>query len=63
MQTNCGGIAYGLLEGLLIIYIALAIAMAISTVTGNNEILQTINESNLGKIMFNNNILLKIIFS
>lgn len=63
MQINCGGIAYGLLEGLLIIYIALAIAMAISTVTGNNEILQTINESNLGKFMFNNNILLKIIFS
>ena len=63
MQINCGGIAYGLLEGLLIIYIVLAIAMAISTVTGNNEILQTINESNLGKFMFNNNILLKIIFS
>lgn len=63
MQINCGGIAYGLLEGLLIIYIVLAIAMAISTVTGNNETLQTINESNLGKFMFNNNILLKIIFS
>ena len=63
MQINCGGIAYGLLEGLLIIYIVLAIAMAISTVAGNNEILQTINESNLGKFMFNNNILLKIIFS
>lgn len=62
MQTKFGGIVYGVLEALLLIYLALAIAMAISTMTGNTEILAYINESTIGKIMFNNNILLKIIF-
>lgn len=60
--NKIGGVAYGLIEGLFIIYLALAIAMAISTITGNNDILIYINQSNLGKTMFNNNILLKIIF-
>lgn len=60
--NKIGGIAYGLLEGLFIIYLALAIAMAISTMIGNSDILTYINESNIGKMMFNNNILLKIIF-
>ena len=60
--NKIGGIIYGVLEGLVIIYILLAIAMAISTITANTEILTIINQSNLGKMMFNNNILLKIIF-
>lgn len=62
MQTRYGGIIYGILEGLFIVYLALALAMAISAITGNNEILTYINESNIGKMMFNNNILLKFIF-
>ena len=60
--NKIGGIIYGLLEALLIIYVALAIAMAISTITGNTNILAYINESTIGKMMFNNNIVLKIIF-
>ena len=60
--NKIGGIAYGIIEGLFIIYLILAIAMAIATITGNTEILIHINQSNIGKIMFNNNILLKIIF-
>ena len=60
--NKIGGVAYGVIEGLFIIYLALAITMAISTITGNNDILIYINQSNLGKTMFNNNILLKIIF-
>ena len=60
--NKIGGIAYGIIEGLFIIYLALAIAMAISTMTGNTDILIYINQSSIGKIMFNNNILLKIIF-
>ena len=60
--NKIGGIAYGVIEGLFIVYLILAIAMAISTMTGNAEILTYINESTLGKMMFNNNILLKIIF-
>lgn len=60
--NKIGGVAYGIIEGLFIIYLALAIAMAISTMTGNADILIYINQSSIGKIMFNNNILLKIIF-
>lgn len=60
--NKIGGIAYGVIEGLFIVYLILAIAMAISTMTGNTDILTYINESNLGEMMFNNNILLKIIF-
>ncbi len=60
--NKIGGIAYGIIEGLFIIYLALAIAMAISTMTGNTDILIYINQSNIGRIMFNNNILFKIIF-
>lgn len=60
--NKIGGIVYGVIEGLFIIYLILAITMAISTMTGNTEILIYINQSNIGKIMFNNNILLKIIF-
>ncbi len=60
--NKLGGIVYGVIEGLFIIYLILAIAMAISTMTGNTEILTYINGSMLGKMMFNNNILLKIIF-
>ena len=60
--NKIGGIVYGVIEGLFIVYLILAIAMAISTMTGNADILTYINESILGKIMFNNNILLKIIF-
>lgn len=60
--NKIGGIVYGIIEGLFIVYLILAIAMAISTMTGNAEVLTYINDSNLGKTMFNNNILLKIIF-
>ena len=63
MQIKYGGIIYGFLRGLIIIYVLLALAMAISAITTNNDILTIINGTNITKNMFNNNILLKIIFS
>lgn len=57
-----GGILYGVVEGLLIIFIAFALITFISTITNQYGLLETINNSYIGSILFNNNIFLKIIF-
>lgn len=56
-----GGIAYGLIEGLIITYVALAIISLATPITKGN-LSNTINKSYLGSKMYNNNLLLKIIF-
>lgn len=56
-----GGIIYGLLEGLIITYVALAIISFIAPMT-NGNLSNAINKSYLGSQMYNNNLLLKIIF-
>lgn len=57
-----GGILYGVVEGLLIIFIAFALITFISTITNQYGLLETINNSYIGSILCNNNIFLKIIF-
>ena len=53
-----GGVAYGVIEALLIIYVILAILSFI-----NNEFIKTnINDSFIGNMMYNNNIILNIFF-
>lgn len=53
-----GGVAYGIIEALLIIYVILAILSFI-----NNEFIKTnINDSFVGNMMYNNNIILNIFF-
>lgn len=53
-----GGVAYGIIEALLIIYVILAILSFI-----NNEFIKTnINDSFIGNMMYNNNIILNIFF-
>lgn len=56
-----GGIIYGILEGLIIIYVILAIISFISP-TVNGTLAKEINQSYIGNIMYNNNLLLRIIF-
>lgn len=56
-----GGIIYGLLEGLVITYLALALISFITPMTKGN-LSSDINKSYIGSIMYNNNLLLKIIF-
>ena len=60
--NKIGGIIYGVLQGLLIIYISLAIISLFAPTMENTAILEAINLSIIGKIMYNNNIILKIIF-
>ena len=56
-----GGIIYGLLEGLVITYFALALISFITPMTKGN-LSSDINKSYIGSSMYNNNLLLKIIF-
>ncbi len=57
-----GGIFYGLLEALIIIYVLLAILSFISPMMEGTNIIKGIQESFLGGMLYNNNLLLKIIF-
>jgi len=56
-----GGTIYGLLEGLIITYLALAIISFVSPMT-KGTVSEKINDSYVGSQMYNNNLLLKIIF-
>ena len=57
-----GGIIYGVLEGLVIIWIIVSIISFVSPVMEGSGIVEAINKSFLGGILYNNNLLLKIIF-
>ena len=56
-----GGIIYGLLEALIIVYVILAIISFVAPMT-NGTLSEAIDSSILGNLMYNNNLLLKIIF-
>ncbi len=59
--NKAGGIIYGILEGFVIIYAALAlISMTEATMT-ENQVVSTIQESYICKNMYENNLLLKMI--
>lgn len=55
-----GGIAYGVVEGLIIIYAVLAIISFASLVWTDSTIIQAINKSVLGNNLYNNNILINL---
>lgn len=58
---KAGGIIYGVLESLLIIFIIFAIFTLISPLIEGTGLLTIINKSVIGGFMYNNNLLLKII--
>lgn len=57
-----GGIIYGLVEAFVIIYGILAVLSFISPVVSGTGILDAIQKSFIGSVMYNNNLLLKLIF-
>lgn len=59
---KAGGIAYGLLKSIVIIFIIFAVISLISPLIEGTGIIVAINKSFVGSILYNNNILLKIIF-
>lgn len=57
-----GGIIYGLLQSLVILYIAFAVISLFSPMMETTGIIEGIKKSYIGSMMYNNNLLLKIIF-
>jgi len=57
-----GGVLFGLLQSLAIIYIALAIISFASPVMTDSGIIDAIQKSYIASILYNNNLLLTIIF-
>lgn len=56
-----GGVAYGLVESLIIIFIAFAVISFISPMIESSGLIVAINKSILGSALYNNNLLLNII--
>lgn len=52
-----GGIIYGLLRGFLIVYVALFIISIAGNINPNNSVHKEVENSALGKVMYENNIL------
>lgn len=59
--NKAGGIIYGVASGIVRVYLILAVISIIVPVLANGSIIDAINSSMIGKVMYNNNILLKII--
>lgn len=59
---KAGGIAYGLVQGIVMVYVLLGIISLISVVWPNNPAVEAISQSYIGLILYNNNIILKLIF-
>lgn len=57
-----GGIAYGLVEGMVIILIILGIISLTSVIWSDNIVVTAITKSTIGEILYNNNIILKMLF-
>lgn len=59
--NKAGGILYGLIRGLLVVYIALLLISVFGEINPDNTAHQEIEKSYLGKIMYENNVL-KVFF-
>lgn len=57
-----GGVVYGILEALVIIYVIMAVISFISPLLNGFELAGAIEKSFIGSFFYNNNLLLKIIF-
>ena len=60
--NKLGGVFYGIIRGMLLIYGILSIVFLVISISSNNNILTTIDSSFITKFMYENNILLNIIF-
>lgn len=60
--NEIGGIIYGILRGIIVILIILAIISLILPMIDKTGILEMINSSFIGGLLYNNNIILKILF-
>ena len=61
--NDIGGIIYGIIAGFLIIYILFAIFTLTSSLYNSEELISLINSSLIGRLIYNNNIILKLFFN
>ena len=59
--NESGGLIYGFLKGIFIVYIVLAVLSITSPLTSKWKVIEAINESKVGARMYDNNIILKFI--
>lgn len=57
-----GGLAYGAIEGIIIVYAILAIISLTSVIWANNIVVTSIAKSSLGETLYNNNVILNLLF-
>ena len=62
LVEKVGGIAYGAVEGIVIIYIVLGLISLSSLIWVDNAVVTAITNSGIGSFLYNNNIILKIFF-
>lgn len=60
--NKAGGTIYGVIQGILIVYIVFAIISLIAPMLNNTDFLEQINNSLIGNMVYNNNIILKLLF-
>lgn len=60
--NEAGGTIYGILRGILVVYVILAVISLILPMVDKTAILQAINDTILTKFLYNNNLILMIFF-
>lgn len=60
--NEAGGTIYGILRGMLLVYLILAIISLILPMIDKTAVLQAINDTILTKLLYNNNLILMIFF-
>lgn len=60
--NQAGGIAYGLLKAIIIIYLLLTILFLVVSINGNGTISKAIEDSTITKVLYENNIIVKYCF-
>ena len=60
--NKAGGLVYGAIRGMFMIYIFLAILFLVMSVNNSGTIVNMINSSIISKVLYENNLLLNIIF-
>ena len=60
--NKAGGLVYGAIRGMFMIYIFLAILFLVMSVNNSGTIANMINSSIISKVLYENNLLLNIVF-
>lgn len=60
--NEVGGILYGILRGILVIYLILGIISLLVPFIANTVVVNIINQSFIGKVFYNNNLILMLFF-